>query len=420
MNPVFLDDMSWAMAIVYEAATDEILMNMARHLRNFKPGEKLPGAFEYQARKLAEMGQVNRETLAIMRRLLSGADAALGNTLEAAIVDALTDVEPALRRAAARGMFGGAPAPPPVSPRMTQTFRAFYQQAANRLNLVNTVMLESTESAWQQTVADITNKINRTQEILNTAAGNTVAGVDDYNKAMKQAVGKMVDNRLTGFVDHAGHHWTPEAYVAMDIRATTLNTSREAFWEREGDYGDDLYYVSTHDGARPLCYPWQAKVISRAGPHRWVTDGDGKPVQVWAQSETSYGEPAGLFGINCRHFPLLFVPGVTVIRDHPQPQEINDRIYQESQQQRALERELRRAKLKVEVEKARGASEDEIKAARAKERQASADIRQFCEQTGRKRRPEREYRPVNATWPDKDSYNAADFPTAMRDMMRGH
>lgn len=116
----------------------------------------------------------------------------------------------------------------------------------------------------------------------------------------------------------------------------------------------------------------------------------------------------------------MFVPGVTVIRDQPQPQEINDRIYQESQQQRALERELRRAKLKVEVEKARGASEDEIKAARAKERQASADIRRFCEQTGRKRRPEREYRPVNATWPDKDSYNAADFPTAMKDMITAH
>ena len=53
--------------------------------------------------------------------------------------------------------------------------------------------------------------------------------------------------------------------MAMDIRTTLFNTSRAAIWERNQQYGNDLYQVSTHNGARPLCYPWQGKVISTSG-----------------------------------------------------------------------------------------------------------------------------------------------------------
>ena len=42
-----------------------------------------------------------------------------------------------------------------------------------------------------------------------------------------------------------------------------------------------------------------------------------------------------------------------------------------------------------------------IKAQRAKVKQASEDIDKFCDETGRARRRNREYTPVNATWPDK-------------------
>ena len=42
--------------------------------------------------------------------------------------------------------------------------------------------------------------------------------------------------------------------------------------------------------------PQQAKVIARAGPHGSTIDLDGNVIEVYAQDETSYGEPAGLFG----------------------------------------------------------------------------------------------------------------------------
>jgi hypothetical protein len=218
---------------------------------------------------------------------------------------------------------------------------------------------------------------------------------------MHDAVQKMVDNGLTGFVDHGGHRWSPEAYVAMDIRTTMFNTARAAVWERAESYGADLYQVSSHNGARPLCYPWQGKVISRSDWTGEVEDLDGNKVHVYAQSETSMNEPAGLFQINCKHYPMTFIPGFSTLKGEPQDPEENEKAYAESQQQRALERKLREEKRDLEVMKAQGADTEAIKAQRAKVAKASSDIDDFCEDTGRARRRNREATPVNATWPDQ-------------------
>ena len=108
-----------------------------------------------------------------------------------------------------------------------------------------------------------------------------------------------------------------------------------------------------------------------------------------------------MFGINCKHIPLTFVPGVSLIRGQPQNEAENAKAYAESQEQRGLERKLREEKRDLEVMKSQGADPEVIKAQRDKVRKASADIDRFCEDTGRARRRSREYTPVNATWPDK-------------------
>jgi hypothetical protein len=411
--------MSAAMAEVYGATTDKIMVNLARYFKMVKPGQPIPGAFEYQARMLAQMGKVNSETVKIIAESLGGYDAALRNALSTAIVEALRNEEPVLRKAAQKGLLmGEAAAPPTFTPNQMQAFRAYYQQSADKLNLVNTVMLESTQSAYASTVSDVTQRLQRTQSILNTATGEVVTGVSSYNTAMRDAVRRMVDNGLTGFVDHGGHRWSPEAYVAMDIKTTMFNTARSAVWERNEEYGNDLYQVSSHNGARPLCFPWQQKVISRTDMSREVEDLDGNKIHVYAQSETSYGQAAGLFGVNCGHYAMVFIPGFSTLKGHPQDEEENEKTYAESQEQRALERKLREEKRDLEVLKAQGADETAIKEQQAKVRKASRDIDDFCDETGRTRRRDREGAPVNAKFPAQDSYDAAAFPTEQRDRMQ--
>lgn len=400
MNRRFLDDLSFAMGDVYAAVTDRLLINLARHFKFIKNGT-VPGSWDYQVRKLAEMGQVTRESEAIILDMLGKADGALQGVLEAAIRNGLKDADPALKRAAERGLLHGRGFFPEVAPNQMQAFQMYYQQSADKLNLVNTVMLESTQEAYAATVSDIVNKIETTQTILNTATGETITGVESFNKVLHDSVRRMVANDLTGFIDHGNHHWTPEAYVSMDMRTTMANTARAAVTERMEEYGCDLYQVSWHDGARPLCYPWQGKVISQSGWRGEVEDLEGNKVTVHSEDEIeSFNYGGGLFGVNCGHYKIPFVPGFSRVRPPEQNEEENAKEYAESQQQRKLERDLRNQKRELAVMKAQGATEGEIREQRGRVSDARDNLDTFCDETGRPRRRNREYTPVNASWPD--------------------
>jgi hypothetical protein len=200
MRPAFLDEMSWEMAEVYGAVTDRILINIARHFPYIHLGGEPLDLFNYQVRKLAEMGQVNSETIVIITKSLEGADEALQGCLEAAIVDALKPVEPTLRKAAEQGLlYGPGVIPPTVAPNQMQAFKSFYAQSADKMNLVNTVMLESTQAAYTATVSDVVNRIQHTQSILNVGTGEVVTGVSSWNTAMHDAVKKDGAERPNGF-----------------------------------------------------------------------------------------------------------------------------------------------------------------------------------------------------------------------------
>jgi hypothetical protein len=389
--------MGWDMGQVYASVTDRILVNLARHFKLLTEGSAPTGAWDYQIRMLAQIGQVRDETIKILYDSLAGEDAALKNMLIECIASAIEKTEPELQKAAEAGLLAGR-SEPIMSPNQTQAFQAFYQQSADKMNLVNTTMLESTMNVYQSTVSDIVNRMKKTQRILNEETGQVISGVTTMNQAIRDGVQRMVENGITGFLDAAGHHWSPEAYVNMDIRTTMANTGRAAVFETMQSYGDDLYCVSWHDGARPLCYPWQGKVISRSGWTGEVEDLDGNKIHVYAQSETSYGEAAGLFGINCGHYPMPFIPGLSIARQPEQNEEQNAKEYAKSQQQRALERDLREKKRDLNVLKAQGAPEDEIRAQRANVTEARDKLDNFCDETGRARRSSRERTPIDAKW----------------------
>ena len=98
-----LDAMGDAIGKVYADCVDRLLVNIARHFKYLQPGEEPGGAFQWQARKLAELGQVNRENVAIIRQMLGDVPAELAEGLEQAIMDALADIEEPLRKAAEFG-----------------------------------------------------------------------------------------------------------------------------------------------------------------------------------------------------------------------------------------------------------------------------------------------------------------------------
>lgn len=399
--PVEVYDFGEDMALVYEWCANRVLLNIARRFP-YIADKDAKGVFEWQAKKLVEFGQCNQENMRIIRDSLKDVPEELARTLEEQIVKSVEKVEPELTGAAKAGLLPAGATVQPMSDSVKRSFQVYYEQAANKMNLVNTVMLDSTQQAYTGVVTDVVTKITNSQRYLNDAAGSVITGVESVNSAMRQAVNRMVENGLTGFVDHAGRRWRPEAYVQMDVRTTVANAARQAAFDRCDEFGSDIIQIDAHAGARPLCYPWQGKLISRADNARDVTDLYGTVVHVFALSETSYGQAAGLFGVNCRHFGTPFIPGFSGLmnKDLIQPKEENDKRYELTQQQRAMERDIRDARLKQSVAKARG-DEEEAQKAKQKVAELSDRIQEFCESNGLPRRRDREYTPVNATWPLK-------------------
>ena len=379
---------------VYAHVTDVLLVNIARHFNVKATGNT--SSFSWQVKMLAELGQLTEENRNIIAELTGANSGLLREALTQAMLAALKEVEPELKEAAARGLLAEPGTTPELSPNAQAVLQSYYDQAAEKLNLVNTVMLQSSLDQYRAVIANTISyeaQLSAAQKILNESTGEVLMGAATQQQAMRRAVKRMADEGLTGYVDRGGHHWTPEAYVAMDIRTTVTNTAHQATWARCDEYGSDLIMVSTKAAARPLCYPWQGKVLSRANRARDVTDLDGNTLHVYAMNETSYGQPAGLFGINCGHFSSPFFPGLSTVRGEPEPEEENARQYAESQRQRALEREIRRAKLDVAIAKATGDEELE-REARQKLRGKQAAMRAFIEDTGRTRRYDREYTPT--------------------------
>lgn len=374
----------------YLEAVDRLILNIAKHL---KSGTAIRTA-GWEIQRLQEMGQLTAENAKIINAAIKQIPEIIKNTLDEVSRIALEDIDKAIAEAIAKGLIEQAP-----TDNVTGLLDDLARQAVDQMNLVNTVMLQSSQSAYLQAVQGVVsweNQVlagaekNAVQSLMNTSATSVLTGAETRRVALKKAIQQLNRSGIYGFVDRAGRHWSPEAYVNMDIRTTVHNAAVQSIRTRQEDYGSDIFQVSTHAGARPLCYPWQGKLLSWGNTGGTYTDGQGRKRTYISINETSYGQPAGLFGINCGHYPLPQIPGVTIPQSPDKmSKEENDRIYRESQTQRYLERQIREAKREKAAYEAAGLFAD-AKDMDAVIRQRQADMRAFIDETGRARRYDRE------------------------------
>lgn len=389
LTPAEILQLSEPIEKVYSDTVDALLVNMARH---FNSGHSL-STQEWEIRKLAELGQLNRESLEIIARLTGQSPELVRVALENAVYAATRDTEPELKRAVKDGHIDPPSADNVIASKsISQALQAYDAQAVEKLNLVNTTMLESTLEQYRKVIvntAAIERQMQAAQDILNAQTSRVVTGTASRTEALRQALSQIHNEGITGFIDKSGRKWSPEAYVNMDIRTTVHNTAIETVKLRQEDYGVEIFRVSRHSGARPLCYPYQGRYFSWNNTSGTFTDGEGKRHRYSPLSSTSYGKPAGLFGINCGHEPITVIPGVSIPRDRAeQDKEVNDKAYAESQEQRRLEREIRNAKQKAAMLNAAGDKDGFAKEV-VKIKQKQANYNAFCKKTGRTKRLDR-------------------------------
>lgn len=389
LTPQEILDISEPIEAIYQRTVDELLINIAHHF-NISGWERTR---YWEIKKLSEMGALTEESA----RIIAENTKLLPEEVEKVFLQvsekACLDIDPQLKAAAEKGILQDPGTSPTTSILMRENVRSFTAQALDTFNMVNTTMLQSTREAYLRGITTAVNEaqLHEAKEVLETQAFNVVTGAETRTRAIRKAMNQLAATGITGFYDRAGRKWQAEGYAAMVVRTTAHNAAIEAIKTRQQEFGGgDIFQVSTHPGARPLCYPYQGKFFSWSEPGGEFTDGAGHTHKYENIDQSSYGQAAGLFGINCGHHPIPMIPGFSYPQDIPKesPEE-NKKEYEESQKQRAYERQIRENKRDLEIAKATG-DEEAIKAAKEKVAQSQAEMRGFINETGRARRYDRE------------------------------
>lgn len=370
---------------LYEQLTDELMTAIAEQLASYG---YLTETAKWKAAKLAQSGAFSRRTARIIAKRTGICPDLIVAAVETAAWQAVNEVEPSLQDAARHGILHDGVIPADSS--VMQILTMYQNQAQDVCNLVNTVMLYKARDAYTGLVNKIVDLASRPEylQILGKRTGAVVTGMQSRQAAVRQCIRDFSEKGLPGFVDRSGREWSPEAYINMDIRTTVNNVANETQFARMDAYGCDLLEVDSHSGARPLCAPYQGKIYSRSGRSGYTTDLHGRSIRYYSFSSTSYGRPAGLFGINCGHHGYPFFPGLSVQRYQPYPAKQNDEDYKLSQRQRYLERRVRASKRECAMLDKLGDKEGFAQAsARLKDRKSV--LNDFLSKTGRTARNDR-------------------------------
>lgn len=382
------DELSAPLVRVLLDMEDDILREIAAQLS--RDGD-ISDTSKWRIRQLARAGRFDKRAAAIIAGYSEVED---GQAMDAVLTAAETEIgylDNAVQAANAAGLseyFSDIPAEESA----LGAAKAFQKQAASDLNLVNTVMQYKAGSAYVNAVNDIYRDTAEGRQgaldIMGKSAAKAVSGQMSLQEATRKTIRELAQKGIPAFVDKRGREWSPEAYVMMDMRSTLGNTARAAQNARCDEYNIQLIEVSSHMGARPLCAPYQGRIFSRDGSKGVTTDGAGGKIYYTPLSETSYGQPAGLFGINCGHVQYPFVPGINFQRYFPYPKEENDRRYMQFQQQRAMERGIRAAKRECMMLQETGDTEG-LQKASLRLRNQREKYKAYCKETGLKQHNDR-------------------------------
>ncbi len=332
---------------IYQDLETQLMQNIARHLRDW---EQPIATDQWLMRKLAEIGKLNQENIKIIAKMSGLSQTATERMLNEMAEEAIQLIDPGLRYAARKNL-AGEMVEATKSKNVQQAMGALEGQAKDTLNKCNTTMLYKARDAYSSLVQKIARdaaELENKQEfidILNRYGESVTAGVESRHQAMRKCIKEFNDKGIPAFVDKRGREWTPEAYVNMSMRNTARQTAENVQTARCKDAGVNLIQIDSHSGARPKCARDQGKIFSLDNTSGETEDLYGKKIKYYPWNSSSYGQPDGILGINCGHHKHPFIPGVDIQRYFPtEDLDANDRLYKETQKQRALERAVKKQK----------------------------------------------------------------------------
>jgi len=342
------------------AVETEILKSIVKVL-----GRGAVGTAEWKADRLARLGAISRNAADLVARYRAKIEEGVEDDIDEAAIKAALEVDAKAFAAKAAGADVKELFDAVDDPVLRTTIERWQSSAREGMNLAMAQLAGNAGDVYA--------------DIITRTTLSVVTGATDGHKALVQTIREWSAQGIPSIVDKAGRQWTSEAYVNAVLRSNTARAASEVSLARAEEYDTDLVEVSSHPGSRPSHYDFQGQIYSRSGMSEKYP-----PLE-----ETGYGTAAGIGGANCGHFLQPFWEGYSIARGPVQSEEENRELYEESQDQRKLERAIRLAKRELSVMESLG-NTDAIKVAKQTVRDRQAEMRDFIYETGRTRRYGRE------------------------------
>ena len=347
---------------------------LAQIAARFDVYDKVGGSLEWQAKKLEEMGALTADAIKLIAKQTNRTEKEIVEMLEKASVGNLKMSD--LNKAYSTGMVYVDPMAVMASPALRDTIELSYKELGQSYKLIQTKALESVQQAYM--------------DIVNRAYIETASGAFDYGSSIRGALRDFADKGITGATYRRPNgklvHYSIEGAIRRDTITAVNKLANKVSEQMVTEIGAEYVEVSAHIGARVSADPianhagWQGKVYRLEGEDEYpnLKESTGYPDDI-----------LGLGGVNCRHRMYPFFPGISVPNPHQIDEAENRKVYEATQKQRAMERNIRAIKKRLIVAKACGDTE-KAKEYRTKLTQKQAEIEQFCKDNGLRRQTERE------------------------------
>lgn len=359
LKPEYIQRLPRNMVKLYEQAEADILADMA--LRIARYGYWIP-AVEHQAKMLEEAGMVREEIIARLRSLTKRTEDELVSLMKEAGTAALKSDDEVYRRV------GLKPSPISASEDLQKVLRAGFEQTNGEF--ISLTKTTARTAAMQFEMA------------LDRAYMQIALGGMDYNTSIRNAIKQLSADGVGAIKYPSGKVDSIEVAVRRAVVTGVNQTALKLQDARADEMGADLVEVSAHAGARPEHAVWQGGIYSRSGKSKKYPD--------FAKT-TGYGTGAGLGGWNCSHSFRPWFEGMSRTWSKEQLADYQAKDYEYNgvkmteyealQEQRKIERGIRRWKREKNAMEAAGLDSGE---ASAKVREWNRKHKDFLEQTGLK------------------------------------
>lgn len=365
LRPDYLEGRPAQLVELYAQAVDDILTDMARRISTYDYW--IPAA-ENQRQKLIEMGATHNYVMSRLSKLTGKSNHELVKLFKEAGHEAL-DADSTIYKA--QGL-----KPPTLN-------------TSKPLQMVLESGLKKTAGTFRNlTKTTAKGATGQFGAALDRAYMQITTGGMDYGAAVRSAIKDLANQGLTAISYPSGHRDTLEVAVRRAVVTGVNQTALQMQVTLADEMGCDLVETTAHAGARPTHAVWQGQVFSRSGKTKGYPD--------FVQS-TGFGSVTGLGGANCRHSFFPYFEGSPRAYSAVDLKKFDEKSYEydghamteyeATQQQRYIERQIRRWKRENVAMNAAGQDMGESAAKIAHWQRVQAD---FLGQTGLKRQTDRE------------------------------